>query len=144
MIYGTGSGDGLPSADFRQYNALKYAVLSGGVNHIDTGHAFRWHRSEQIVGKVLATLFEKYGLKRDEIFINSKQGTLGYNAYEQAPPELVIKELVSSTDLEVTDFIDAGNRTIPKASSLHPTFLDYSLNMSLKKLNLRTVDCAIL
>ena len=72
LVYGTASGGPWPREDFKQYNALKYAILSGGMNHIDTGHSFRQHRAELTIGKLLPTLFEKYGLERDEIFVNSK------------------------------------------------------------------------
>ena len=49
LVYGTGNGicDGLE--DFRQYNCLKHAVLSG-INQIDTGLSYRRHRAEQVVG----------------------------------------------------------------------------------------------
>ena len=38
LIFGTACGVPVPTGDLEQYNALKYAILSGGVNHIDTGH----------------------------------------------------------------------------------------------------------
>ena len=72
LVYGTAAGPGAPSEDYRQYNSLKYAILSGGMNHIDTGHSFRQHRAELTIGKLLTTLFEKYGVEREELFINSK------------------------------------------------------------------------
>ena len=53
LVFGSASGPGTPSEDFKQYNALKYAILSGGLNHIDTGHAFRQHRAELTIGKLL-------------------------------------------------------------------------------------------
>lgn len=58
--------------DFDQYNSLKASVMSGGVNHIDTGHTFRKGKSERTVGVAVRTLIEKYGFSRDELFINSK------------------------------------------------------------------------
>ena len=70
-----------------QYNALKYAVLSGGVNHIDTGHTFRRHRAEFTVATALTTLFQKYGLTRDEVFINTKQGFVGHDSIMDLPVE---------------------------------------------------------
>ena len=41
IIYSTANGASEPFTDLLQYNALKYAVLSGGVNHIDTGQQYR-------------------------------------------------------------------------------------------------------
>ena len=82
LTYGTGSGFSFSQQDFFQYLAMRFALLSGGINHIDTGYFFRENRSERTVGKVLQTMFKKFGLKREEVFINSKQGLLGDNDYE--------------------------------------------------------------
>ena len=62
MIYGTGTGPNFTQTDFFQYFVLKQMVLSGGINHIDTGHFVRGHRAELVVGKALRTLFNKFGL----------------------------------------------------------------------------------
>ena len=69
-----GTSRGLSNAldDFRIYNTLKYGILSGGINHLDTGHSFRDHRSEHIVGLVLRSLVHKFEVNRSEIFLNSK------------------------------------------------------------------------
>ena len=91
------------------YNCLKYQILSGGVNHIDSGHHFRWHKAEYTLGKLLSTLFQKYRVERDELFITSKQGYLDLNYKEKAHYNLVIQELISSTSLDETDFVlDSG------------------------------------
>ena len=62
LIAGTGNGSTIPGTDFDLYCSLRYAVMGGGCNHLDTGHTFRSHRSEYVVGRVLRTLIEKYGL----------------------------------------------------------------------------------
>lgn len=62
----------VPQQDFFQYMNIRSAVLSGGINHIDTGHFFRCHRAEHTVGKALQTLHRKFGLQREEVFITSK------------------------------------------------------------------------
>ena len=79
---GTSNGPSDAHEDLMAYTSLKYAILSGGVNHIDTGHQYRRHRSEHVVGQVLRTLTEKYGLEREELFITSKQGFVGFNSIE--------------------------------------------------------------
>lgn len=53
---------------------------------------------------------------------------------------LKIEELIATTSLTAGDFIDGGDVHY----SMSPTFLDYSLNTSLKKLNVATLDCAFL
>jgi aryl-alcohol dehydrogenase-like predicted oxidoreductase len=51
--------------DFLQYIGLKQALMSGGVNHVDTAAHFRSQNSERVVGQVLRTLTHKYGYNRD-------------------------------------------------------------------------------
>ena len=85
---------------------MKYQILSGGINQIDSGHHFRWHKTEYTLGKLLNTLFQKYRLGRDEIFITSKQGYLDFNYQEKAHKTLVMQELVSSSSLQEKDFVD--------------------------------------
>jgi len=51
--------------DFAMYNAIKTAVMSGGVNHIDTAPNYRYMKSERTVGKILTTLQNKYDINRD-------------------------------------------------------------------------------
>jgi len=58
--------------DFWQYNSIKYALLSGGMNFIDTGSHFRAQRGELMTGLALRTLFEKFGMQRNEVFVSSK------------------------------------------------------------------------
>ena len=108
-----------------QYNTLKYGILSGGINHIDTGHQYRRHRAERVVGLVLRTLTEKFGLQRDEVFITSKQGFVGYNSIDNTKELLQVEELLQTTDLTADEFMDGC------MYSIHPTFLDICLNNSL-------------
>ena len=75
---------------------------------------------------------------RDEIFITSKQGYLDFNYQEKAHRNLVIQELISSTSLQESDFVQESGY------SMEPQFLNYSLQTSLKKLNLKTLDCVFL
>ena len=58
--------------DFFQYLSLKHALMSGGVNHVETGCAERFQSSERVLGQVLQTLVEKYGYSRNQFFISSK------------------------------------------------------------------------
>ena len=53
MMLGTATGADIPLMDFFQYMNLRLGLLSGGINHIDTGHFLRNHRSEHVVGKTL-------------------------------------------------------------------------------------------
>ena len=74
--------------DFRHYNSLKHSLISGAINHIDTGNHFRVQKSERVIGELLKTLVYKYDFDRSEIFINTKIGTLEGDIHEDAPVEL--------------------------------------------------------
>ena len=54
-------------------------------------------------------MFRKFNMSREEVFINSKQGWLLGNHSEDAPAELILKELIQSTNLIEEDFITKGN-----------------------------------
>ena len=41
LMYGTNNGQSVNHQDFFGYLALRYAILSGGVNQIETGHSDR-------------------------------------------------------------------------------------------------------
>ena len=59
-----------------------------------------------------------------------------------APAALVFEELKQQTPLREEDFyIFDEEKTF---YSLHPDFLEFSLNLSLQKLGLETLDCALL
>jgi len=72
--YGTYMGQPDDMTDWLMYDALKTSVLSGGINVIDTAPNYRYMKSERTVGKALTTLDQKYGIKRNELFIASKGG----------------------------------------------------------------------
>jgi diketogulonate reductase-like aldo/keto reductase len=78
-----------------QYNSYKLALLDGGINHVETNHMHRNQRSERVIGAVLQTLIEKYGYKREEFFITTKQGFIALDSIDEVPPELVIAEMVA-------------------------------------------------
>lgn len=93
--------------DFLQYVGLKHALMSGGINHIDTASHFRDQSSERVVGKVLRTLNEKYGFNRDQFFISSKQGYTQFDEEEQCPRDVEIQEVISKSSGKLTlkDFV---------------------------------------
>ena len=65
MVFGTSWPRVGQQGDFFQYLSLKHALLSGGVNHIDTGSTQRQQDAERVVGQVLQTVTQKYGYGRD-------------------------------------------------------------------------------
>lgn len=67
---------------------MKHAFFKGAINHIDTAHTFRKHKSERTIGALLRTLTQKYKVDRNELFINTKIGVLTLDEYEEATPQL--------------------------------------------------------
>lgn len=51
--YGTYVGDPDDHTDWMMYDAIKTAVLSGGLNVIDTAPNYRYMKSEKTVGRIL-------------------------------------------------------------------------------------------
>lgn len=54
--YGTYVGAPDDYTDYLVYSSLKTAILSGGVNHIDTAPNYRYMSAERTVGKLLVAL----------------------------------------------------------------------------------------
>ena len=73
-------------------------------------------------------------MDRSEVFINSKQGFIGDNDFEDAPSQLIFQELLANTTLKQDDFYILDDEKT--YYSMDPAFLDFSLNYSLKKLHL--------
>ena len=145
MTYGTESGRMSTSArDFLSYMAVRTALLSGGINHIDTGNFFMGQRAEPVIGGALRTMFRKFNMSREEVFVNSKQGWLLGNVAEDVTAELMLKELLLSTNLQEEDFISEGKDQATYYYSMAPEFLNFSLDYSLEKLGLQTLDAVLL
>lgn len=77
---GTYMGGADDYTDYLMYSAIKTAVLSGGINMIDTAPNYRYMKSEKVVGKVLTALEQKYGVKREELFVTTKAGYIAEDA----------------------------------------------------------------
>jgi aryl-alcohol dehydrogenase-like predicted oxidoreductase len=79
---GVGSYVGEPDdyTDYMMYDGIKTAVLSGGVNVIDTAPNYRYTKSEKTVGKVLTALDNKYGITREQLFVQTKGGFIPEDA----------------------------------------------------------------
>ena len=93
-------------------------------------------------------MFKKFGMRRQEIFVNSKQGILCDNSYEQAQVQLILEELKKQTSLEEDDLIPVmrndEEKRVTHYMSLQPAFLDFSLNYTRRSLQLETLDAALL
>ncbi|CAI2368852.1 unnamed protein product [Moneuplotes crassus] len=133
---GVGTYVGAPDdeTDYYMYNGIKTSVLSGGINMIDTAINYRYQKSERVVGAVLDSLVNKYGYTRDEFFVATKGGFIADDSQNGIPGRIIIEDLISEGKLKKEDVIQGNIHCI------HPAFLEKQLDLSLKNMNLETVD----
>ena len=99
------------------YDAIKTSVLSGGVNHIDTAPNYRYTKSEKTVGRILTTLDQKYGIKRDQLFVASKGGYIPEDADKMLSKRDMMKLMVDDWKVPETDIVKETGHC------LHPNYL---------------------
>ena len=120
------------------YNAVKAAVLSGGINVIDTAINYRYMLSEQVVGKVLLALNHKYSVPRESVWVCSKIGYVPEDARNGKLSHEFVKHLIESDKIKVQDVIfDEKNRPV---HCMHPEFLKEQIEISLANLKVETLD----
>jgi hypothetical protein len=116
------------------YEAIKSSVMSGGINVIDTAINYRYQKSERTVGKAINTLVGKYGYNRDELFVWTKGGFVPDDADQGIPGRVVVEELIKNGAMSKKDVINEH------IHCMHPAFLNTQVDLSLKNLNLKTID----
>lgn len=81
--------------DFDMYVAAKSLIKSGTLNFVDVASNYRCQKSERTIGAVLRTLLndKSYGLKRDELFISTKNGYVPDDADSGIPASILIEDL---------------------------------------------------
>ena len=77
-------------------------------------------------------------MSRSEICVTSKQGFVGQDVVDDAADIVMAREACNSTGMEMSEFINKPYY------SIDPRWLSYSFDRSLEKMNLRTIDVAIL
>lgn len=120
--------------DYLMYDAIKTAVLSGGVNHIDTAPNYRYMKSEKTVGRVLTTLDNKYGVAREQLFVTSKAGYIAEDAEAMISRNDEITRLITKVKVPEDEI------STEQAHSMNPLFLKDQIEGSLKRLNIDTLD----
>ncbi|MBU1659164.1 aldo/keto reductase [bacterium] len=114
-------------------NAVKMAVLNG-INHIDTAINYRYQISEREIGEALQELFEENKASREQLIITSKAGFLPLdfpfpeNPYKWIEEEILQKNLVTKEEIVIDQHC------------LSPRYLRWSVEQSLKNLQLKTLD----
>ncbi|KAL4440685.1 hypothetical protein ABPG77_000394 [Micractinium sp. CCAP 211/92] len=121
---GTYLGGGDAETDELVTSAVIRTVAVHRWNVIDTAANYRWGRAEVAVGAALRALRTLGGAAREQLFVSTKAGY---------PPEGLLERLLSEGAISPADV--AGG-----AHSMHPAYLQASLNGSLAALGLATVD----
>ena len=130
---GTYLGDPNSQTDEMVINAVKKSILSG-INIIDTAINYRAQKSERNIGKALSELIDENLIKRDQIFICTKNGYVTNDGDIQEDfMQYVMRELGQPGIVKEGD-ISSGYHcmTIP--------YLEDQLERSLKNLNLECID----
>jgi aryl-alcohol dehydrogenase-like predicted oxidoreductase len=131
---GTYLGPANGATDYLVENAVKQSLLSGAVNVIDTAINYRYQKSERCIGRALKSLARDNLIKREELFVSTKNGYLAPDAeHFHGIQKYIDEELISSGIINLEDIVDSSHcMTIP--------YLSHELQRSLANLQLETVD----
>lgn len=137
---GIGSYVGKPDdiTDYYLYNAIKSAVLSGGINIIDTAINYRYMKSERAIGKALQVLVHKYKISREELIICSKVGFVPEDAASGRLSHSFVSDMVEKGLIDIEDVIYSDNKR--PIHCIHPEFLKEQISISLDNMNISTLD----
>lgn len=114
-------------------NATKEAIKNG-CNFIDTANNYRYQKSEREVGDAIGELINEGVITREELVISTKGGfiQLDYpfpkNPYEWIEENITSKKLAKKEDVIIDQHC------------MSPKYLEYSIETSLKNLNVETID----
>ena len=117
--------------------AVKMAVLNG-INLIDTAINYRYQISEREIGEALQELMAEGKVSRDQLVITSKAGFLPLefpfpdNPYEWIEKHVIDSDLAQKEDIVVDQHC------------LSPAYLRWSVEQSLRNLQLETLDILFL
>jgi aryl-alcohol dehydrogenase-like predicted oxidoreductase len=130
---GTYLGNADDATDILVKDAVKKSVLSS-VNVIDTAINYRSQKAERSVGKAISELVEEGKIKREEVFISTKNGYVTNDADVKEDFWQYINSTLVKSGIIKPDDISSGYHcmTIP--------YLENQLNKSLNNLDVNCVD----
>jgi len=127
-----GAPDG--ATDLAVEQAATVSVSSGRINVLDTAINYRHQRAERSLGRAIARLVAREQVRRDELFIATKNGYLAPDAESSVPAEQwVDRELVRTGVLRPEEIVDGCHAMSPK-------FLTDQFERSRANLGLATID----
>ena len=130
---GTYLGDADAKTDELVVRAVKQSITSG-INVIDTAINYRSQKAERSVGQAISELIEENKIKRDQIFISTKNGYVTNDADVQLGFWEYVKEEYSQKGIIKEGDVTSGYHCMT------PKYLSDQLDRSLKNLGLDCVD----
>lgn len=134
--FGLGTYLGAPDGptDLAVEHAVGLCLASHRVNVIDTAINYRYQRAERSVGRALARSVEARTVRRDEVFVSTKNGYLAPDAEAGGPIDRwVDTQLVRPGILRPSDVVDGSH-------AMSPGFLSDQLKRSQRNLGVATID----
>jgi len=131
---GTYLGEPDQTTDQMVTDAVKLSTQSGAINVIDTAINYRSQKSERTIGRALKELMEEGAVKRDEVFISTKNGYVTDDGDVRMEFWTYIHNTLVKTGVIKADDISSGYHcmTIP--------YLNDQLERSRRNLELDCID----
>jgi aryl-alcohol dehydrogenase-like predicted oxidoreductase len=137
-------GDPLLEDDQKLFVAME-AAINGGINVIDTAANYRYGKSERVIGAALQHMSKTKSLDRKSVFVASKIGYItpdpDFNKSEADQIQSAL-DFASQYKGKGNDMVNSLSKDdfIGESHAIHPGYIAYQLEQSLKNLNLRTLD----
>jgi len=126
---GTYLGEPTAAVDDAYREAIGLALRSG-VNHVDTAVNYRCGRAERVVGEAV----RESPIDRESIVVATKGGFLPFDGERPDDPAAYVRDRFLATGIVDADDLANG------AHAVAPEYLEWSLDRSLDRLGLDTVD----
>ena len=127
---GTYLGDPTPAVDDAYRESIDLALRSG-VNHVDTAANYRCGRAERVVGEAV----RNSPIDRDAVVVATKGGFVPFDGERPSDPGAYVRDRFVEPGIVDRDDLASGSHAIT------PKFLEWSLDRSLERLGLDTIDC---
>ncbi|ELZ43244.1 aldo/keto reductase [Halorubrum saccharovorum DSM 1137] len=127
---GTYLGDPTPAVDEAYREAIGLALRSG-VNHVDTAVNYRCGRAERVVGEAV----RDSPIDREAVVVATKGGFLPFDGDRPDDPGAFVRERFVEPGIVASADLANG------AHAIDPDYLEWSLDRSLDRLGLGSVDC---
>ncbi len=116
-------------------NSIYHSVKEGAVNVIDTAINYRSMLSERSIGRALNRLIEDQIVKRDEIFVCTKNGYFTNDGnLKKIDIELYLQLMYFDKGVISSDDISASYNI------MHPNYISNCIDRSLCNMGLKTID----